>query len=371
MANEKFLDLNGLTRYDRKIKSFVEGNSIVKCDTMPIASDRNFGQIIQYVGTTDATYTNGYFYKSIIDGDDNHVWQRVDIQPSIDPNNYYTKAQTDTMLGNLTMRGYSGVDTFNTNTNEPGVYFIRASGFSDGHGHTSFPSNYGLHPGTFFGVLYFLKEYDDAEAGEDLGYIYGISTDANNNGWVAKFRKVSGGNYIAYSGFESNNIINFLTTTTNQTGISGKKTFTTLPESSVVPTTDNQFVNKKYVDNINKILTTETTSGLTNITDTTEHTLITKTLDKGYYLFVGNIPVNYYAQTGREIHLKVYKNNVVDFTDISVINTAAYTINKPIVYVLTVTTDNTIVELKCASSVADKRYDIGSGFVQFIKLRDS
>lgn len=33
----------------------------------------------------------------------------------------------------------------------------------------------------------------------------------------------------------------------NQT-VSGKKTFTTLPESSVVPTTDNQLVNKKYVD---------------------------------------------------------------------------------------------------------------------------
>lgn len=30
--------------------------------------------------------------------------------------------------------------------------------------------------------------------------------------------------------------------------ISGKKTFTTLPESSVKPTTDNQLVNKKYVD---------------------------------------------------------------------------------------------------------------------------
>ncbi len=30
--------------------------------------------------------------------------------------------------------------------------------------------------------------------------------------------------------------------------ISGKKTFTTLPESSVVPTSDTQLVNKKYVD---------------------------------------------------------------------------------------------------------------------------
>lgn len=54
--------------------------------------------------------------------------------------------------------------------------------------------------------------------------------------------------------------------TTEET-ISGLKTFTTLPESSVVPTTDNQLVNKQYVDstlstalgNINTILATLTT----------------------------------------------------------------------------------------------------------------
>lgn len=40
---------------------------------------------------------------------------------------------------------------------------------------------------------------------------------------------------------------NFLTTNSAQT-ISAKKTFSTLPESSVVPTTDNQLANKKYVD---------------------------------------------------------------------------------------------------------------------------
>ena len=41
--------------------------------------------------------------------------------------------------------------------------------------------------------------------------------------------------------------IDCVTTETNQT-ISGKKTFTTLPESSIAPTSDNQLVNKKYVD---------------------------------------------------------------------------------------------------------------------------
>ncbi len=60
---------------------------------------------------------------------------------------------------------------------------------------------------------------------------------------------------IYYTGLSSNGglgearggLENLVTLSNNQT-ISGKKTFTTLPESSVVPTTDDQLVNKKYVD---------------------------------------------------------------------------------------------------------------------------
>lgn len=58
------------------------------------------------------------------------------------------------------------------------------------------------------------------------------------------------------------NTINTVTRDNSQT-ITGKKTFNTLPESSVVPTTDNQLVNKKYVDDnigdIETVLTTITT----------------------------------------------------------------------------------------------------------------
>ena len=46
------------------------------------------------------------------------------------------------------------------------------------------------------------------------------------------------------SSYTSNQMI---TLNTSQT-VSSLKTFTTLPESSITPTTNNQFVNKKYVD---------------------------------------------------------------------------------------------------------------------------
>lgn len=60
---------------------------------------------------------------------------------------------------------------------------------------------------------------------------------------------------------DSGSMVDFYVSTTNtdQT-ITSKKTFNTLPESSAVPTTNNQLVNKKYVDdnigNINTILST-------------------------------------------------------------------------------------------------------------------
>ena len=39
-------------------------NAIPQYTTMPTATSSNVGEIAQYSGTTDATYTNGYFYKS-------------------------------------------------------------------------------------------------------------------------------------------------------------------------------------------------------------------------------------------------------------------------------------------------------------------
>lgn len=67
--------------------------------------------------------------------------------------------------------------------------------------------------------------------------------------------RIVGGAYtFAYTSGSVTNAIATVTATdcvtldANQT-ISGKKTFTTLPESSVVPTSDDQLVNKKYVDN--------------------------------------------------------------------------------------------------------------------------
>ena len=59
------------------------------------------------------------------------------------------------------------------------------------------------------------------------------------------FVKKSGNNY---QGYYRDVVINNISTINESQTISGTKTFSKLPESSVIPTTDNQLTNKKYVD---------------------------------------------------------------------------------------------------------------------------
>ena len=57
---------------------------IVQRSTMPQASEDELGNVYQFVGTTDANYTNGYFYKCVSDGavTPTYSWTAVEVQAS-------------------------------------------------------------------------------------------------------------------------------------------------------------------------------------------------------------------------------------------------------------------------------------------------
>lgn len=57
---------------------------IVQRSTMPMATEDESGKVYQYVGATDANYTNGYFYKCVSDGGNpaTYSWVRLDVQPT-------------------------------------------------------------------------------------------------------------------------------------------------------------------------------------------------------------------------------------------------------------------------------------------------
>lgn len=46
---------------------------------VPNATADNLGKIIQYTGTTDSTYTNGYYYKCVQDGS-TYKWENIQVQ---------------------------------------------------------------------------------------------------------------------------------------------------------------------------------------------------------------------------------------------------------------------------------------------------
>lgn len=67
--------LNQLKAYDTKVAT-VKYNEKFQVSTMPTADVNYLGKYFQYVGVTDATYTNGYFYTCILE-DSSYKWIKV------------------------------------------------------------------------------------------------------------------------------------------------------------------------------------------------------------------------------------------------------------------------------------------------------
>ena len=67
--------LNQLKAYDTKVAA-VKYNEKFQVSTMPTAGVDYLGKYFQYVGVTNATYTNGYFYTCVLEGS-SYKWIKV------------------------------------------------------------------------------------------------------------------------------------------------------------------------------------------------------------------------------------------------------------------------------------------------------
>lgn len=106
--------------------------------------------------------------------------------------------------------------------------------------------NYELS-GVINGVFQIIKDVSTASNGETILYAetYYDPFSSNTKGYYSASVYISSGDNLAVS--QGGKIAKISTLDDNQT-ITAKKTFFVLPESSVTPTTNNQLVNKKYVD---------------------------------------------------------------------------------------------------------------------------
>ena len=74
--NYKLLDSDGTIPSDRLV------HAINKYSTMPTAASTNEGWIVQFIGTTDSTYTHGYIYECVSDGGNpaTYSWSAINVQ---------------------------------------------------------------------------------------------------------------------------------------------------------------------------------------------------------------------------------------------------------------------------------------------------
>ena len=66
-----------------EISIITDLDDAIQVATLPAASASEEGKIYQFVGTTTASYTNGYFYKCVSDGGNpaTYSWTQVNVQP--------------------------------------------------------------------------------------------------------------------------------------------------------------------------------------------------------------------------------------------------------------------------------------------------
>lgn len=73
--------INSVTLSGNKTSADLGLQDAIQIDTMPTASATYVGKIVQFVGTTTASYTHGYYYECINDGG-TYSWTQLNVQPS-------------------------------------------------------------------------------------------------------------------------------------------------------------------------------------------------------------------------------------------------------------------------------------------------
>lgn len=99
---------------------------IVQVSALPAASEDEVDNIYQFVGTTDANYTNGYFYKCVSDGQNpaTYSWTQTDVQPSVDPLPSQSGNNGKFLTTNGTSASWATVDALPTQTGHNGEVLI-------------------------------------------------------------------------------------------------------------------------------------------------------------------------------------------------------------------------------------------------------
>lgn len=204
---------------------------VIQYSTMPTASASTVGKIVQYIGTTDSNYKNGYFYIGITDGGvtPTYSWQYLNVNKDsisvIDTDIKVTGSSAHPIPAGvyIVKRGTKIIFSVSNNTD----YFM--------------PSEDALMWLSYHAYQIVIISSEAS---------YNLSNPVSSGSYSSELQiftgYYSGGFTLSRWSLKPFNA-NYVTADENNT-ISGLLTFSKLPESSITPTTANQFTNKAYVD---------------------------------------------------------------------------------------------------------------------------
>lgn len=123
------------------------------------------------------------------------------------------------------------------------------------------------------------------------------------------------------------------------------------------------------MNNINTAITSVAVPALSVQTDTTEHILKSFTIETaGRYMFLADVPLNYYGETGRTLYLNLKVNNTEKFIGGGIINTNAYTLYTKLLTVADVPSNGTI-EITLKNDTDGKQFACLGFNLQYFKLK--
>lgn len=255
MNKEIFIGGNHVARkdyVDEQVSNLnLSKQNIIQYSTMPTASAEAVGRIIQYTGTTTQDYVNGYFYIGIVEGEvgeEVYSWKRLAVQPE-------TEIPADLNIHYIEVN--NSQNPFIFSEHQTGAYMFKTNQVNImGTGQAVY-LKFSTDSGTVFSqyikydeFLLYIKDVRDVQQGDRIASIVRLNIDGSLLLTTGVYNLTYGPFFDSKIGYyNSISTKTLIDTEANQT-ISGKKTFTTLPESSVTPTTANQLVNKSYVDSL-------------------------------------------------------------------------------------------------------------------------
>lgn len=211
--------------------------------TMPTASVDNLGKIVQYTGTTDSTYTHGYFYQCVSDGESTptYSWENINVQAG---GGGVSEGLPTYLVGSPTQ--INNID-IPLETLKAGFYkpqYEQMTIYLTKNGNRSYEIQ-------LLNDLIIFKDYADAQVGE----IFGLVPNGYNNEFNYRYIKKTSDNkgYSNDYTYISNlpNTSNYLFANKYGTcSFNGNVSFLYIPTiiNYAEPTTDKDLTPKKYVD---------------------------------------------------------------------------------------------------------------------------